>query len=159
MEGPHKCLSSFQGLDCSLVFRTLSIRILQDAVGSPGILRSSWSCTLLLFSCQVLSDSFSTPWTVAYQALLSMEFSRQEDCNGLPFPTPGDLPNLGIKPMSPALAGGFFTTRSTWENISSVQFRLSVVSGSLRPHRLQYITFPCPSPTPRFYSNSCRLSR
>ena len=100
-----------------------------------------------------------TAWTVAYQALLSMEFSRQEDCNGLPFPTPGDLPNLGIKPMSPALAGGFFTTRSTWENISSVQFRLSVVSGSLRPHRLQYITFPCPSPTPRVYSNSCRLSR
>ena len=80
-----------------------------------------------------------TSWTVAYQALLSMEFSRQEDCNGLPFPTPGDLPNLGIKPMSPALAGGFFTTSSTWENISSVQFRLSVVSGSLRPHRLQYI--------------------
>ena len=100
-----------------------------------------------------------TAWTVAYQALLSMEFSRQEDCNGLPFPTPGDLPNLGIKPMSPALAGGFFTTRSTWENISSVQFRLSVVSGSLRPHRLQYITFPCPSPTPRVYSNSCPSSQ
>ena len=39
-----------------------------------------------------------------------MGFSRQEYCNGLPFPSPGDLPGSGIKPMWPALAGGFFTT-------------------------------------------------
>ena len=47
------------------------------------------------------------------QAPLSLEFSRQEYWNGLPFPTPGDLPNPGIKPaslVSPALVGGFFTT-------------------------------------------------
>ena len=51
--------------------------------------------------------------TVARQAPLSMEFSRQEYWNGLPFPTPGDLPGPGIKPMSlasPALVGRFFTT-------------------------------------------------
>ena len=47
-----------------------------------------------------------TPWTVAYQAPLSMELSRQEYWSGLPFPTPGDLPNPGIKPVLP----GFFTT-------------------------------------------------
>ena len=41
---------------------------------------------------------------------MSMEFSRQEYWSGLPFPTPGDLPDLRIKPASPALAGGFFTT-------------------------------------------------
>ena len=41
---------------------------------------------------------FVTPWTVACQAPLSMEFSRQEHCSGLPFPFPGDLPNLGIEP-------------------------------------------------------------
>ena len=41
---------------------------------------------------------------------LSMEFSRQEYWSGLPFPTPEDLPDLGIKPVSPALAGRFFTT-------------------------------------------------
>ena len=41
---------------------------------------------------------FVAPGTVAFQALLSMEFSRQECWNGLPFPTPGDLPNPGIKP-------------------------------------------------------------
>ena len=46
---------------------------------------------------------FATPWTVAYQAPQSMEFSRQEYWSGLPFPTPGDLPNPGIEPGSPAL--------------------------------------------------------
>ena len=51
-----------------------------------------------------------TPWTVARQASLSMEFSRQEYWSGLPFPSPGDLSDPGIKPASPALAGRFFTT-------------------------------------------------
>ena len=45
----------------------------------------------------------ATPWAVAYQALLSMGFSRQEYWSGLPFPFPGDLPNQGIEPESPAL--------------------------------------------------------
>ena len=44
-----------------------------------------------------------------------MGFSRQEYWGGLPFPIPRDLPNTGIEPMSPALAGGFFTTSITWE--------------------------------------------
>ena len=43
---------------------------------------------------------FATPWTVAHQALLSMEFSRQDYWSRLPFPFPGDLPNPEIKPMS-----------------------------------------------------------
>ena len=46
---------------------------------------------------------FATPWTVAYQAPRSMGFSRQEYWSGLPFPSPGDLPNPGIEPGSPAL--------------------------------------------------------
>ena len=46
---------------------------------------------------------FATPWTVAYQAPLSMGFSRQEYWSGLPFPSPGDLPDPGIEPRSPAL--------------------------------------------------------
>jgi len=53
---------------------------------------------------------FATTRTVACQAPLSIVFSRQEYWSGLPFPPPGDLPNPGIKPVSPALAGGFFTT-------------------------------------------------
>ena len=59
------------------------------------------------------SNSLQPQWTVAHQTPLSIEFSRQEYWNGLPFPNPGDLPHPGIKPespMSPALAGGFFTT-------------------------------------------------
>ena len=46
---------------------------------------------------------FVTPWTVARQTPLSMGFSRQEYWSGLPFPSPGDLSNLGIEPGSPAL--------------------------------------------------------
>ena len=61
---------------------------------------------------------FVTLWTVACQAPLSMGFSRQQYQSGLLCPLPGDLPDPGIEPtslMSPALAGGFFTTRDTWE--------------------------------------------
>ena len=47
--------------------------------------------------------SQSTPWTAAYQAPPSMGFFRQEYWSGLPFPSPGDLPNLGIEPRSPTL--------------------------------------------------------
>ena len=49
---------------------------------------------------------FVTPWTVAHQAPLSMEFSRQEYWSFLPFHSPGDLPNPGIKPRPPALQAG-----------------------------------------------------
>ena len=51
-----------------------------------------------------------TTWSIARQAPLSVGFPRQENWRGLPFPSPGDLPNPGIEPVSPALAGGFFTT-------------------------------------------------
>ena len=57
-----------------------------------------------------MPDSFATLWTVAHQAPLSMGFPRQEYWIGLPFPSPGDLPDPGIEPTSPALAGRFFTT-------------------------------------------------
>ena len=46
---------------------------------------------------------FGTPWTVARQAPLSMGFSRQEYCTGFPWPSPGDLPDPGIEPVSPAM--------------------------------------------------------
>ena len=56
-----------------------------------------------------MSDSFVTLWTIAHKAALSMGFPRQEHWCGLPFPSSGDLPDLGIEPASPTLAGGFFT--------------------------------------------------
>ena len=64
--------------------------------------------SLVAKSCPALA----TPWTVAGHAPLSMGFPRQEYWSGLPFPSPGDLPDPGIKsisPVAPALAGRFFT--------------------------------------------------
>ena len=61
---------------------------------------------------------YVTLWTVAYQAPVSMGFSRQKYWSGLPCPPPGDLPDPGIEPgslMSPAFACGFFTTSASWE--------------------------------------------
>ena len=74
---------------------------------------------------------FATQWTIACQAPLFMEFSRQEYWSGLPCPPPGDLLDSGIKPVSPpspALAGGFFTTEP-----------------SGKPHRYREHTFICSS--------------
>ena len=71
-----------------------------------GLSSSGWS----------VSDSlFVTPWTVASQAPLSMEFSRQENWSGLPFPSARDLSDLRIEPGSPTLAGRFFTVWATRE--------------------------------------------
>ena len=66
------------------------------------VLGAKWCMLLLLvshFSCVQLCV---TPWTIAHQAPLSMRFPRQEYWSGLPFPSPGDLLNPGIKPVSPA---------------------------------------------------------
>ena len=61
---------------------------------------------------------FATPWTVAYQASLSMGFSRQEYWSGLPFPSPGDLPDPGIEPGSPALEADALTSEPPGKPIS-----------------------------------------
>ena len=71
--------------------------------------------TLLLPCCAVLNCVwlFAVSWTEAHQPPPPMEFSSQEYWNGLPFPTPGDLPSPGLKPASlasPVLLGSFFTT-------------------------------------------------
>ena len=58
---------------------------------------------------------FKVPWTVACPAPLSMGFPRQEYWRGLLVPPLGDLPNPGLKPASPVLAGRFFTTSATWD--------------------------------------------
>ena len=63
---------------------------------------TSWQVSEVSESCSVVS-LFVTPWTAACQAPLFMGFSRQEYWNGWLFPSPGDLPNPGIKPRSPAL--------------------------------------------------------
>ena len=82
--------------------------------GVGGGFGTGWgvTCTPVADSCQCMVSEmkslsrvrlFATQWTVAHQAPLSMGFSRQEYWIGLPFPSPGDLPNPGIEPRSPAL--------------------------------------------------------
>ena len=61
-----------------------------------------------------------TPWTVAGQAPLSMGLPRQEHWSELPFPSPGDLPNTGVKPMSPSLAGIFFISEPLEKPVGKV---------------------------------------
>ena len=73
----------------------------------------------------VMSDS-ATPWTVAHQTPLSMEFFTQENRDGLPIPTPGDLPDPGNELqilVSLALAGGFFTTAPPRKPITDLQLQ------------------------------------
>ena len=92
---------------------------------------TSGECVLSPFSHVQL---IVTLWTAAHQALLSMGFSRQEYWSGLPCSPLGDLPNPGIEPaspMSPALAGGFFTTSATWEALTAGGVRLIY---SFTPH-------------------------
>ena len=96
----------------------------------------------------VVSDYLWPPWTVALQAPLSMEFSRQEYWNGLLCPPLGDLSSPGMELVftSPALAGRFFTTSTTWwgkevlfyhiPRRSEVKWSRSVMSDSLRPYGL-----------------------
>jgi len=69
--------------------------------------RQKWSEMKSLSHVQL----FATPWTVAHQAPVSMVFSRQEYWNGLPFPFPRDLPDLGIEPRSPTLQAALWATR------------------------------------------------
>ena len=109
-----------------------SVSRTQGSLLSEPVLISSLSCSALCnFSvcpphsrvkifcvCQLLSRVrlFETPWTVAHQAPLSMEFSRQEYWSGLPCPSPGDLPDLRIEPRSSTLqADSFLQCLTTWE--------------------------------------------
>ena len=82
----------------------MSVSLTALSSGARLILASC--CCLVAKSCPALA----TPRTGVHQAPLSMGFPRQEYWNGLPFPSPGDLPIPRVKPASPALAGRFFTT-------------------------------------------------
>ena len=129
----------------------------------------------IMFMCaQSLSHVrlFATQATVAHQAPLSMRFSRQECWSGLPFPSPGELLDPGIEPVTlrfPALAGGFLTTSTSWEALQFTSQNLSKSWGidgsrSLRKwrRRLKYGWVlkghfkkqldPCFLPSPRHFS-------
>ena len=91
------------------------------------------------FSCVWL---FGTPWTIALQAPLSMRFPKQEYWSGLPFPSP-DLPYLGVKPTSPALAGGFFSNESPGKRQRTGCVHAQSCP-TLRPHGLYSARLLCP---------------
>ena len=113
---------------------------------------------LVAQSCPTLG----TPYNVAHQALLSMGFSRQEYWSGLPFPSPGDFPDPGIKPKSPALQADSLPSEPPGKPVyfHPVQ-KLTISCRSLRKS-LQHISaftlasFPPPSPPssppPNFFS-------
>ena len=96
--------------DVSLIFwlqpSWSSLFKLCSHLGKHQFISSVPCCCLVTQLCLTLFD----PMDCSCQAPLSMELSRQEYWSGLPFPPPGDLPDPGIEPVSPALAGGFFTT-------------------------------------------------
>ena len=92
-----------------------------------------------MLSQSVMSDS-AIPWTVASEAPLSMGFSRQEYWRGLPFPSPGDLPDSEIEPWSPASQADSLPAElegSPFIRDLLLLFNHSVVSDSLQPHRLK----------------------
>ena len=94
----------------------LNIEVSCDPSSSP-----KYECVLSHFRDVRI---FATLWTVAYQALLSMELSRQEYRSGLPFLSPGSFPDPGIEPeslVSPALEGGFFTTKPPPGSIAALK--------------------------------------
>ena len=90
-----------------------------------------------MYTCEVapvMSNSFETLQTTACQAPLSRRFSRQEYWSGLSRPPPGDLPHPGIRPtslMSPALAGRFFTTSTTFVTIMALQLSVKKMNFSI----------------------------
>ena len=83
-----------------------------------------------IFEVKLLSRVrlFATPWTVAHQAPRSMGFSRHEYWSGLPFPSPGDLPNPGIKPRSPALEADALLSDLPGKPNSTIFSRLLIYS-------------------------------
>ena len=88
---------------------------------------------------------FATPWTVAHQAPLSMRFSRQEYWSGSPFPTPGDLPDPGIEPRSPALQADALSSEPPGKPLESPAPQVDSLPlshpGSLtHPKCLQHVT-------------------
>ena len=106
----------------------ISLRIFQFAViHSQRLWRNEaewmffwlWKVKVKSLSCVPL---FATPRTVAYEAPLSLEFSRQEYWSGLPFPSPGDLPHPGTEPRSPKLQEGAFTVWGTRSSLAAPKY-------------------------------------
>ena len=98
------------------------------------IIRDNGLLLLLLFSHSVVFDSLAIPDNVASQAPLFMRFPRREYWSGLPFPSAGDLPDPGIKAVSPALIGRFFTTEPPGKPRTNLSFNFVSIPSLLCDH-------------------------
>ena len=87
---------------------------------------------------------FVTSWTVARQPPLSIGFSRQDYWSGMPFLPPGDLSDPGFKPKSPALAGRFFTSSTTWETLSILHMVMHICQSQSPSSSLPPLPPLCP---------------
>ena len=74
---------------------------------------------------------FATPWTVAWQALISMGFSMQEDWSRLPFPSPGNLPDPGIEPKSPRLQADSLPSEPPEKPVATMQREIKYLNDKL----------------------------
>ena len=99
-----------------------------------------WAPSVCVYVCSSSSrvQLFVTPWTVAHQAPLSLEFSRLEYWNGLPFPTPRDLPDPKIEPGSPALQAVSLLFEPPWKPINLDRLNSSA-----------HLSFPDQMPLPK----------
>ena len=133
-----------------LVFMVLNEFTCQ--LSGPVWVPLSWELSIDVIHSFSRVQLFVTPWTVAHQDPLSVGFSVQEHWSGLPFPFPGDLPDPGIKPTSPTLAGGFFTTELPGEPPNCSEPRFLACSLFIQ---WKLIWKPQPGPCP---SSVCRPS-
>ena len=97
---------------------------------------------------------FVTPWTIAFQVSLSMDFSRQEYWSELPFPTPGDLPHPGIEPISSELADRSYTTVPPGKHLEGIKIEILIWLRKWKSlsHVWLFVTSPPPCPQPMDYT-------
>ena len=107
---------------------SLPLQVLGDA-----IIRLKWKCYSLS-----LVQLFVTPWTIAHQAPLSIEFSRQECWSVLPFPSLGNLPDPGMEPWSSVLQGDSLLSWATYQNNNQVKllFLPGILNDTLSPESI-----------------------
>ena len=142
LAGPHELLWLSRVHLTKSTPQTFIVGILppEDSPKEAGYLTLLHACMLSHFSCVWL---FVTPWTVALQAPRSMGLTRQKYRSGWSCPSLGDLPNPGIEPsfpLSPALAGGFFITSTTY---SSEYVRKAAPLHDRAGSGMSFFSFPC----------------
>ena len=145
----QSCPTLCDPMDCSL-----------PCSSAHGILQARVPEWVVVLFSRGSSQPRDQPSSPALQAdlLLSEPLGNPKNTGvGGLIPSPGDLPDSGIKPGSPALQADSLLAElpgKSYVTFSSVQFSCSVVSDSLRPHELQHARPPCPSPSPGVHSNS-----